>query len=101
MIAAQLKKQKETEDSQSNITFEGIPASVQIRSNDTIAPIPFNAPIYKNDMSDCYDEKRLLKLVPKKCQDKAENLLKAFDVHANELTWDSAGINNNFATLKA
>lgn len=58
----------------------------------TTVPIAFNTQVFQNDMNDGFDHKRLIKMVPKKFQQNAKNLIEAFDDRANELTWDSSGV---------
>ena len=57
----------------------------------TSPPVKFDSQIYRNNLNDTYDQRRLLKKVPKKFCVNAEHLLKAFEDRPNELTWDSSG----------
>lgn len=52
----------------------------------------FNAPVFKNDTNDVFDESRLLGFVPKSKRKQAQELLKLFDKYASEITWNSSGI---------
>ena len=44
----------------------------------TTVPIAFNTQVFQNDMNDGFDHKRLIKMVPKKFQQNAKNLIEAF-----------------------
>ena len=57
----------------------------------TRPPDHFSNPIFTIKSNDSFDEKHLLKKVPKPFQNNAALLLKAFDERPNELTWDSSG----------
>lgn len=58
----------------------------------TLPPVSFDQQRFPNEMSDDFDQKRLLRKVPKNFKIQASNLLKQFEERANELTWDSSGV---------
>ena len=100
LVSAQISKQKEEEQkrkfrpvvSDDNQFYQkSEPASACVTSDNTAPPVPFNNQVFQNDMNDGYDEKRLLKKVPKRFQLNAQNLLNAFNQRPNELTWDLSG----------
>ncbi len=68
------------------------PVTANLVSPPTSPPLPFALEIKKNDENDKFDEKKILKLVPKLFVPKAKTLLSEFNKRGNELTWDSEGI---------
>jgi hypothetical protein len=56
------------------------------------AEITYDNQITAGDENDCFDEEKLLKLVPSEYKEKAESLLNEFDLRGNELTWNPSGI---------
>jgi len=58
-------------------------------------PQRFSTEVFQNDLNDSFDHKRLLKQVPKRFHEKAKHLINALDDRANELTWDSSGLQSN------
>lgn len=58
----------------------------------TVPPINYDNQVFQNNLNDGFDQKYLLKRIPKRNQPQAENLLKTLSERANELTWDSSGI---------
>jgi hypothetical protein len=58
----------------------------------TIAEIGYDNQITAGDENDCFDEEKLLKLIPQEYRPKAETLLNEFDSRGNELTWNPSGI---------
>ena len=74
------------------------PTVVVTEYDRTEPPLHFSAPKFEGDLNDTFDEKALLKKVPKPFKRKAEALLKEFDARPNDITWDAAGnlyINEN------
>ena len=67
------------------------PTVVATEIPNTTPPTHFSNPLFQNDLNDSFDEKGLLKKVPKLFKKKASLLVKAFDERANEITWDAAG----------
>lgn len=51
----------------------------------------YNANVIKSDLNSVFDEKELLKKVPKNYLDNAKHLLEEFDKRGQELTWNSSG----------
>jgi hypothetical protein len=66
--------------------------SVVVNPNtESSSAVHYDNPIRKNDFNDIFDEKRLLRLTPKKFRKNGEELLKQFVSRGSELNWDSSG----------
>lgn len=93
LVSTHLAKNKAESDRKTNAPLElkTVLPSAFVSASNTVPPIPFDTQVFQNDMNDSFDQKHLLNGVPSRFQQKAKNLLEAFDDRANELTWDSAG----------
>jgi hypothetical protein len=71
---------------------ELVPQAPLIVSSSEPAQINYDNQIIAADENDCFDEEKLLKLVPQEYRSKAEELLNEFDSRGNELTWNPLGV---------
>jgi galactitol-specific phosphotransferase system IIB component len=71
---------------------ELVPQAPIIVSSSEPAQINFDNQITAADENDCFDEEKLLKLIPHEDRKKAEELLNEFDTRGNEITWNPSGV---------
>lgn len=96
LVANQLNKTSQENDVRQEIALAQIPRPVELPGcivvpEKTAPPINYDVQAFQNDPNDGFDEKYLLRQVPKKSQAQAQNLLKVLNERANELTWSSSG----------
>jgi hypothetical protein len=56
-----------------------------------IDTLPSSSTVQKSTLKDSFDDQRLIKLVPKSSQNKAEKLLDQLQKHPSDITWQSDG----------
>lgn len=99
-MAANLKKQPEFRPTNPNWAYyETIQPTVtsQVESENTSQPKPFDLQLRQNDLNDSFDQKRLLKLVPKPHKKNALKLLEIWELRPNDISYNCQGtlfINN-------